>query len=107
MAGWITTKDTGLDGIDGSDANWQQGDEDDGNDDYLRSSESAVVYDGRYLNRTEGNNQGQIGASFDTEDLNSDGSLNRQDNVFRIELDLRTLQLVGDNIPIEDRKGTD
>ncbi|MBN2288125.1 MAG: cell surface protein SprA [Candidatus Glassbacteria bacterium] len=95
-------EDTGLDGEPGADRDWVEGSPDDGNDDYYRPSEQDIV-DGRWINLTEGNNKGMIGASFDTEDLNTNGVLDLTERVFRVILDLKTLELEGSNIPVEDR----
>ncbi|MEA1997492.1 MAG: hypothetical protein U9N45_07620, partial [Gemmatimonadota bacterium] len=102
-------EDTGLDQVPGADpppgAAGQVVEGDDGNDDFYRTKENEWP-DGRWLNLTEGNNRGQIGSSFDTEDLNNNGALDEQENVFRLILDLETLELVpppGIFIPEEDR----
>ncbi|MEA2063967.1 MAG: cell surface protein SprA, partial [Gemmatimonadota bacterium] len=71
---------------------------DEGADDYFRPSEQDII-DGRWINLTEGNNRGMIGASFDTEDLNTDGALDDKDNLFRVILDLETMKLAGNHIP--------
>jgi len=96
-------EDTGLDGHPGADREWTQDSEDEGNDDYYRPLENEVP-DGRWLNLTEGNNKGMIGASFDTEDLNSNGGFEDKDRVFRVTLDLKTLEIADESWPVEDRK---
>jgi Motility related/secretion protein len=96
-------EDTGLDGEPGEDGNWVQGSLDEGNDDYFRPSDNQNP-NARYINKTEGNNQGMIGASFDTEDLNTNGALDIMERVFRVVVDLKTLELVGNGIPSEDRQ---
>lgn len=102
-------EDTGLDGVAGADPRWSGGPlvpGDDGNDDYYRPPEGAFP-DARFLNLTEGNNKGQIGASFDTEDLNNNGVLDRQEDVYRITIDLENLEIIpppGVFIPDADRR---
>ena len=85
-------EDTGLDEVAGKDP-FDTGvrvEGDDGNDDFFRST----ITDARWLNLTEGNNQGQIGSNFDTEDLNNNGALDEQERVFRISLDLKKLEII-------------
>ncbi len=95
-------EDTGLDGVAGED---NAGVEfDDGNDDFFRAEGRFV--NARFLNRTEGNNQGQIGDNFDTEDLNNNDALDRTERVFRVKLDLEKLEIIppaGSFIPADDR----
>jgi len=96
-------EDTGLDGVAGADGSGVQGD--DGNDDYYRPVETYI--DARRLNLTEGNNKGQIGTNFDTEDLNNNGALDQQERVFRVTIDLETMEIIpppGIFIPAADRK---
>ena len=84
-------EDTGLDEVPGRDSDNVEGD--DGNDDFYRTPDGYVP-DGRRLNLTEGNNQGQIGSTFDTEDLNNNGALDEQERVFRITIDLEKLEII-------------
>jgi len=99
-------EDTGLDGAAGADRLWEPISFDDGNDDFYRTGTNEPP-DGQWLNLTEGNNIGQIGQNFDTEDLNSNGALDEEEKVFRIIIDLETLELLpppGIFIPEADRK---
>jgi len=96
-------EDTGLDGVEGADGANVPGD--DGNDDYYRPLDNGV--DARRLNLTEGNNKGQIGNNFDTEDLNHNGALDQQERVFRVTIDLERMEIIpppGIFIPEVDRK---
>ncbi len=96
-------EDTGLDGVAGNDDTNVEGD--DGNDDFYRSGERQIL-DANYINNTEGNNQGQIGDNFDTEDLNRNSALDRNERVFRVRLDLEKLEIIppsGSFIPADDR----
>ncbi|MBW7997261.1 MAG: hypothetical protein FVQ81_11965 [Candidatus Glassbacteria bacterium] len=87
-------EDTGLDGVAGADG--QNVDGDDGNDDFYRPpyDQLFLIPDALGLNRTEGNNKGQIGENFDTEDLNSNGALDQTERVFRVKLDLEKLEII-------------
>jgi len=99
-------EDTGLDGVAGDDRTWTPESQDDGNDDFYRTGTNELA-DGRRLNLTEGNNKGQIGSNFDTEDLNNNGALDEGEHIFRLIIDLKTLELVpppGIYIPEADRK---
>ncbi len=96
-------EDTGLDGVAGKDGANVEGD--DGNDDFYRSAEGQFI-DSRRINNTEGNNQGQVGDNFDTEDLNRNDALDRTERVYRIKLDLKSLEIIppdGTFIPADDR----
>lgn len=100
-------EDTGLDQVEGVDPKFGgplvEGD--DGNDDFVGPLHAVGM--AHWLNLTEGNNKGQIGTNFDTEDLNSNGALDEQERVFRIVVDLEKLELVpppGVFIPEADRE---
>jgi hypothetical protein len=98
-------EDTGLDGVAGLDITNVEGD--DGNDDFYRAGEGNVrSIDVKRLNNTEGNNQGQIGDNFDTEDLNRNSALDRNEKVYRVRLDLESLEIIpppGTYIPADNR----
>jgi len=99
-------EDTGLDGMEGVDPKFGGAlvPGDDGNDDFVGPLQS--LGNARWLNLTEGNNKGQIGSNFDTEDLNNNGTLDEQERVFRLVIDLEKLELVpppGVFIPEADR----
>lgn len=70
------SEDVGLDLVAGDDDAWTPGSEDDGNDDYVYSSDFSKI-DG-----TEGNNR------RDTEDLDNDLVLTENSNYFEITIDL-------------------
>ena len=73
-----SNEDTGIDGVCGTDGASVSGD--DGNDDYKFYADNPDNY--LYLNGTEGNRR------FDTEDLDGDGTLNRNNDYFEIKIDL-------------------
>ncbi len=73
-----SNEDTGLDGVSGADGERVPGD--DGNDDYKYYPDNPDNY--LHLNGTEGNKR------FDTEDLDGDGSLNRDNDYLEITIDL-------------------
>lgn len=98
-------EDTGLDGVMGKDEDNIP--DDDENDDYYYN----INYPDDYsrINGTEGNGR------FDTEDLDSDGSLNRKSDYFSFEIDLSSeehLVQEGENgwrlyrIPLQEAKKT-
>ncbi len=99
-------EDTGLDGVFGGDTEWAPNSGDLGTDDFYRPGEDQYP-NAIWINSTEGNNKGQIGSNFDTEDLNNNGALDEQERVFRIEIDLQTLEVIsppGIFIPEADRR---
>ncbi|NIA23018.1 MAG: hypothetical protein GWP03_02470 [Proteobacteria bacterium] len=73
-----SNEDTGLDGVSGTDGSGTA--RDDGDDDYKYYSDNPDNY--LYLNGTEGNKR------FDTEDLDGDGTLNRNNDYYEIKIDL-------------------
>ncbi len=79
-------EDTGLDGVEADDSDWDTGDEDDGNDDYAYDTRRPGDYS--RVNGTEKN------GFLDTDDLNYDGNLNIFSDYYAFSLSLEDSEYV-------------